>query len=95
MSNFKIGQKVVCIYTFEDDGETIDPVKGEMYTIREIDNLGGLLFEEIINIIRYYSEGPAERSFHPCRFRPLDHAFADKVEAMIKEQVKKQELVNI
>ena len=85
MSNFKIGQKVVCV----DPKNTVNKnlVYGEIYTIVGIRiETGGLSLKEapatsIGNFSGYYDKN---------RFRPLDHAFADEVEAMIKEQLKEE-----
>ena len=96
MSNFKVGQKVVCIEdNFRYDinerllGVTF-PLKNEIYTIRAIKATGALLFKEIVNPEIMYLHGLAELGFKQYRFRALDHAFADEVEAMIKEQLKEE-----
>jgi len=94
MSNFKIGEKVVCIGNFEKRPNEIDPIKGEIYTIREIiqnrpnDGKTGLKFEEIINLPQKYNEGFSECNFLSDKFRKLDHQFADKICAEIIESLK-------
>jgi len=95
MSNFKVGQKVVCLINFKRDEFDIEynvkvPLKNEIYTIRAFDGNDSIYLQEIINPNLYYDEGYGECSFDISRFRPLDHAFADEVEAMIKEQLKEE-----
>lgn len=77
MSNFRNGQKVVCI----DDGwlshaHTICPRKGEVYTVREKTFWGtapGLRFVEITNEPTVYSNmsEPVEPAFLAECFRPV------------------------
>ena len=74
MSNFHVGQKVVCI---DDDGlhlrpDEDGPCKGQVYTIRGFnEQVGGLLLIEVINFPQLYREGYGELSFRPSRFRPV------------------------
>jgi len=85
MSNFKVGQKVVCIR------ETISKnIKlNEIYTITGLfDDSTGVTLKEV-------NPSPGYHVFYSSYFRPLDHAFADEVEAMIKEQVKQGELETV
>ena|ERR1041384_7187080 len=93
MSNFKVGQKVVCVSSLERDEFDFEygvfhPVKNEMYTIRRIcEDASGIAFglEEIINPILQYEDGIDEQLYYSHHFRPLDHQFAEDVIAMITE----------
>lgn len=73
---FSIGQQVVCIedkYWRAHCGETT-PVKGRIYTIREIEvhkEGVGLRFEEIVNAPFQYSDGLKECAFWRHAFRPV------------------------
>lgn len=91
MSNFKVGQKVVCVDS-SGTGRFKPITKGEIYTIRYI-TIGlnelsviipAVLLEEVINDVNIIG---LENAYASRRFRPLDHAFADKVEAMIKKSL--------
>lgn len=88
MTNFKVGQKVVCVDdNFQPRYEWVTyPTKNEMYTIRNISKKGGLRFEEIINPKYDYEEGYHEHGFFYWRFRKPDHQFAEDVIAMICSQ---------
>lgn len=74
----KPGDKVLCIkrglwlYEGREQGTTW-PRFGMELTIRTISNTGGLKFEEIINPIKQYKGGLAEKSFASYRFRKLEH----------------------
>jgi len=85
MSNFKVGQKVVCIYfdniCVNTGLKAPHPKVNEMVVIEFI--------EDSYLTLKGY---PKKYGYDPRNFRPLDHAFADEVEAMIKEQVKQDEL---
>ena len=72
--NFHVGQKVVCV-----DGkpsirgsawETL-PVKGSVYTIRDIHTEFGVRVEEIVNPVFPYIKGMMEAYFNFTRFRPV------------------------
>ena len=76
--NFRVGQKVVCIYdgwqSFFHPGEG-KPEKGIVYTIRDVyvrdrDGSAFLRFEEIRNPL-IYRNGEAECSYAAHRFRPV------------------------
>jgi len=98
MSNFKIGEKVVCV---EPNGHLI---KGEIYEIESIEYcccenlvLKGLPFKleskksECTNC-GHISNKNEKGSW---RFRKLDHAFGEKICAEILESIKaKQEQLN-
>lgn len=87
MSNFKIGQKVVCVDAPSNENRKYKeymPVKNEIYTIRGFYR-ESLYLEEIINEVYVYDNGVSEVSFKSCRFRPLDHQFAEDVIAYITE----------
>jgi len=100
MSNFKVGQKVVCIDDSKQGGiniiNLVPLIKGEIYTITEFVECDygyiGITTKEQ-GCMYFYNGKIAGNKIE--RFRPLDHAFADEVEAMIKEQVKQDELINI
>lgn len=82
MSNFRVGQKVVCV----KDGVWTDqhiykiyglraPLKGEVVTIRDIEIYEHgdkfFRFEEYKNPILEFKDGEAEIHFWSERFRPL------------------------
>jgi hypothetical protein len=72
MSNFRIGEKVVCIDGRKelDRGVYYDetfPQEGCVYTVRGLDS--GVLLEEIVNEPQEYVEGLKEVSFRSERFR--------------------------
>lgn len=76
---FHVGQKVECVKTINMAdvafGEIL-PLKGSIYTVREIDSGisdGGasLRLEEIINEKHYYVGGMQECSFMHHGFRPI------------------------
>jgi hypothetical protein len=98
MSNFKIGEKVVCINAFKgicDKQKSLGvnpPIKGEIYTIRCIDVDGYLTFEELINPKVNYRNGFLEATFNPDKFRKLDYAHTERICAEIIESLKVEEL---
>jgi len=79
---FKVGQKVVCVKQFIDHfGETL-PIKGDMYTVREILTVENLCIrlEEIVNVPRRYPGwGVWECAFNAAGFRPVDTSFGEEV----------------
>ncbi len=78
MSNFKVGEKVVCV-------EPIDGlVKNEIYTIETTTSIGVSLLEQ--------SPAPPCIWFYKWRFRKLDHQFSEDVIAEIIKQVKEESL---
>lgn len=86
MSQFKVGQKVVCIdanfphiKAYGGSGNvSYKPKKGGILVIDE--NLG-----DFLRFDKYDTVDSFNWWFHN-RFRPLDHAFADEVIKMICEQ---------
>lgn len=77
---FYVGQKVVCIWDDwgQMDAGEIAPLKGSVYTIRQIDDEEpeGLYFtlEEIKNPTEETEEyGEGEAIFHQDGFRPLEY----------------------
>ena len=75
----KVGDKVQCILDvdlIEDSAESDTlPVKGEIYTIRDIEAADDgiyLRFVEIVNAPGFYFEGYGECSFHTEGFRPVE-----------------------
>lgn len=78
MSNWHVGQRVVCVDAdglVPSYGDEILPAKGSVYTIRSItDAPGGIIcfrLAEIVNPVRQYSEGYIEARFRARRFRPV------------------------
>lgn len=74
MSDWHVGQQVVCVHEFETHPHTILPVKGLVYTIRGIVTFRkrvGLLLEELVNPPRKWSDGFLEASFEAEGFRPV------------------------
>ena len=95
---FSINEKVVCIKTYkvlEIDIEVgnVLPVKGEMYTIRDIaiyNNEPFFKFYELVNPIIEYENGMNELEFWHGNFRKLDHSFAENLLAELIEQNKEE-----
>jgi hypothetical protein len=86
---FRVGQLVACINSEWPQSQSeglATPVKGEVYTIREIydDAVDGayLRFEEIVNPPRFYDEGFFEKCFVGRCFRPLTQQNIDIVESL-------------
>ncbi len=87
MSNFKIGEKVVCLISFTgqnrpDTDKLILPIKNVIYTIRTIEsNCRGtfIRLEEITNPLLKYRSSVSEAQFCIKKFRKLDHQFAEDV----------------
>jgi hypothetical protein len=86
---FRVGQKVVCIATWDHNGkgygDEVGPVKGSIYTVRCIGvglspkfptSLQVRVFE-ILNPTRQYAEGFYEGAFAAWRFRPVDDRKTD------------------
>lgn len=77
MSNFYIGQKVVCVWgCWQPSAYREDmPVKGRVYTVRDKkifpEGSVGIHLKEILNQPRRYDEVFCEAYFNVCRFRPL------------------------
>lgn len=77
MSNFRVGQKVVCVDDCFPSTHLALPVRGAVYTVREIvpDWFPGrtaLRLEEIINPETPWSDlTMSEVAFNARRFRPL------------------------
>lgn len=88
MSNFKIGEKVVCVDDSEGNSSGIKSLKkGEIYTIKSIRKItGALSFNEV--------EAPIDSSgfYSSYRFRKLDHAHTERICAEIIESLKVEEL---
>jgi len=94
MSNFKIGEKVVCVDANNIFNETLTIqsdaiVKGEIYTIKSFNSVGGLVLLEIYNGVFFDGE---TGGFRESRFRKLDHGFGEKICAEILESIKVDEL---
>lgn len=74
MSNFRVGQKVVCINdkNFNHRYGEECPKNGHIYSIRGIYPSGDSVWlEEIINPKFAYKQGIGEVAFFKWRFRPL------------------------
>lgn len=81
MTKFKIGQKVMCIQTFNVKRRYMEkyPMKSRIYTIRGFVNHNGqigILLEEIVNPKYQYVNGYAEAAFAIQNFRSLDYQSA-------------------
>jgi len=87
MSNFKVGEKVVCV-------EPIDHlVKNQIYTVKSIlqkNGEVGILVEELEPIPTGILKG--YYFYNVNRFRKLDHQFSEDVIAEIIKQVKEESL---
>lgn len=90
---FYVGQKVVCVddrkrFDRFNDPREITPVKGTVYTVREIVPSNqfsfGVLLLEIVNEPIQYLEGYGEMYFNPRRFRP---AVSPKTDISIFEKI--------
>ena len=93
---FKIGQKVVCINDKNQVNSSIigklNPVKKDyIYTIRKIDSVGGLIFNEFIQ--GYYYDGE-EAGFNQSRFKPLQDTWVDELLCRLMSEVEVDELVS-
>lgn len=80
--NFKVGQKVVCVddvFAFGWERIVKTPVKGQVYTIRQLLTFKActgavvttILLDEIVNPVRKWDAGVMEAGFVPRRFRPV------------------------
>jgi len=102
MSNFKIGEKVVSLKSFEYTDFDIEygvkhPKKGDILTIRDVEFESGemcLRFEEIINPVLDYLESKGEGLYVSYRFRKLDYEFAENLLKEISESVNQKHLQN-
>jgi hypothetical protein len=85
MSNFHVGQQVVCVDDQWDDDDQVErPVRGRVYTIRSIiGSLDCLQLVEISNRPKRYREGYAECAFFSRRFRPLRKTSIEVFERML------------
>ncbi|WP_105430193.1 hypothetical protein [Neorhizobium sp. T6_25] len=79
---FQVGQKVVCVddrFTCGWDRIVKTPVKGQVYTIRQLFTFKActgpvvtiILLDEIVNPVRKWDAGVMEAGFVPRRFRPV------------------------
>ena len=102
MSNFKRGEKVVCINNIYLEEEKIKigikcPIKNKFYTIRGFKgNKDAILVNEIINPLCYYGNKniPEENGFYLHHFKKLDYEFAENLLKEISESVNKKHLQN-
>lgn len=99
MSNFKVGEKVVCIDNTPKQIQLkelgfIYPKNNEIYTVRGFTPSGtGIFLEEIINLPMRTHSGMAEIGFEMRRFRKLDHQFAEDLCKELAKQVKEEQLI--
>lgn len=84
-----IGQRVVCVDDkgFNEKG-LIYPIKGKVYTIREVKyypdgDFYSFRLEEIVNQPKEYKQGYGEKAFREFRFKPLDEKRLDIFRAML------------
>lgn len=90
MSNFRVGQKVVCVK--RDSWKTVfgqqnicnDPVFNKIYTVSDLEEFEGNTFLSFEELSPYGSWG--SKNFKPLQ---LDHEF---VEEIIKQVTPKEEL---
>jgi len=104
MSNFKIGEKVVSLKSFDYTDFDIKngvkhPKKGDILTIRTIEFDNGEIafrFEEIINPILGYNFGNDWNELHyvSYRFRKIDYEFAENLIKEISESFNQKHLQN-
>lgn len=96
MTNFKVGQRVVCVWNFKNNKlpfeQITQPIVGKTYTIRLIrkNKQGdiGILLEEIINKSTIHKNGFGEQGFVIDGFRPLQY---DSATSEILEKFKNTE----
>lgn len=86
MTNFRVGQKVVCVsdnwYPMNRSKGPL-PVKGEIYTIDMIGMSGALFLAEFH--WTHYEYGRV--NFAPYCFRPVDDTFGEVVAEIIEKQL--------
>ena len=98
MSNFKVGEKVVCVEPI------YNLIKGEIYTIETIKicKCGIVLLSISEDFRKNKVDGTrcscgviswGESLWYSNRFRKLDHQFSEDVIAEIIKQVKEEELI--
>ncbi len=99
MSNFKIGQRVICIEGYTQHGDTLE--EGKIYTILDISSckcytvlyvgFDARTGTQCDNCRTWLS---TNKWYHKSsRFKPLDESLAEAVEQMIKEFALEQELI--
>lgn len=102
--NFHIGQKVVCVDTWNDDtleNQAVGPIKGIVYTIREIgifhpvqNDIVAVRLVEIQNPVHnvLWGNGTYEVCFGAFRFRPLITKSTETGMAIFKEILNTQKV---
>jgi len=89
MSNFKVGQKVVCV--IEDNfSDKVYNIQGYGPKINEIVTINWVGIAEGTPCLGFEEYTYYNACWDDFQFRPLDNAFADEVESMIKEQLKEE-----
>ena len=83
----QVGSLVECINdTFSELEFENLPVRGQIYTVREVlDKHKSIRLEEIINVPRYYTLGYMECAFLQHRFRELQSPDEVNIEELIAE----------
>lgn len=80
---FKVGQKVVCVKGFVKKFNETIPIKGEIYTVREIvkvRNWCTRLVEIVNDKHDYWQNGLLDEcAFNVIAFRPVDTTFGEQV----------------
>lgn len=87
---FKVGQKVVCIsnipiFRIDEMFGIRVPVKGEIYTVRQVIENQAITVNEIINPPIPYSNGFLEADFYIHHFREIDETFSEETIANLIE----------
>lgn len=94
MSNFRVGQRVVCVDVQGRYGKVLYLKKGEIYTIKAINICGCGSIQLVLKEItadannQYCSNCFTKnsiRSYLSERFRPIDETLAEETEAMVQK----------
>lgn len=93
----KVGSLVECVDTNwrNPETDTINPVKGKVYTVREIVRYSGetfILLVEIVNKKKHYLEGFYEGCFLIKRFRETQPPIANIEEHINENTLELQEI---
>ena len=91
MSNFRIGEKVICVddrIGFTSKSKTL--IKGEFYTISGFEG-SDVYVEEVPYVI--FNGKKLVPYYGAYRFRKLDHQFAEDLCKELSQQVKEEQLI--
>lgn len=98
----KVGSKIVAIVHFHQVTRThpghIVPIKGEIYTVRDILKTSyatGVYLKEIVNAPYQFNDGFNEMAWNIVYFWEVDEMFAENLLNEISEEVEQEELVTI